>query len=243
MAAIGHSGSKAKAVDLHYAALTAATRATDVRCDPLTADSDLTNIHSACQALGRALGALSEYRADSVQMNAATKKQRTALQGQLAFPSPQLKEAFKAHLRAEAAQAGGGLVEMAVEGELAVRRKNIALALIQAAAAPAYVKLKDFLRRVRADFPDAWVASCGALLDKANAALETQQGIIPQIVKEKWQTALVEAHGGTCIIKSTPTHLLAEANGRQRFIKGQHLYKFTLGTAWSVDLAPLVARQ
>ena len=165
MAASRRCSGKVKVVELHYAALTAATRASNVYCDPLTAASDLPTIQLACQALGRALGGL----ADSLQMSAAAKTQCTALQGMLAYPSPQLKEAFKAHLRAEAAQVDGGLVGVAVEAELAARRETIVGALIQAAAAPAHVKMKDLFRRVRADFSDAWVASCGALLDKANA--------------------------------------------------------------------------
>ena len=116
MAASRRCSGKVKVVELHYAALTAATRATNVYCDPvycdpLSAASDLPTIQLACQALGRALGGL----ADSLQMSAAAKKQCTALQGMLAYPSPQLKEAFKAHLRAEAAQADGGVVEVAVE--------------------------------------------------------------------------------------------------------------------------------
>ena len=120
MAAIGRSHPKAKVSELHYAALTAATRATDVPCAALTTDSDLSTIHSSCQALGRALGAL------DVQMNGATRAQLKALKNELDFPSPPLKEAFKAHLRAEAAQASGGVVEVAVEAELAARRVSIA---------------------------------------------------------------------------------------------------------------------
>ena len=80
MAAIGRSHPKAKVSELHYAALTAATRATDVPCAALTTDSDLSTIHSSCQALGRALGAL------DVQMNGATRAQLKALKNELDFP-------------------------------------------------------------------------------------------------------------------------------------------------------------
>ena len=89
MAAITRFGGKGKVTDLHFAALTVATHAADVRCAPLTADSDLAAIAKACPALARALGELNHD-----QMNKADKDKRKALQGELAFPSPQLKEAF-----------------------------------------------------------------------------------------------------------------------------------------------------
>ena len=242
MAASGQCSGKAKVVELHYAALTAATRATNVYCDPLTAASDLPTIQLACQALGRALGGL----ADSLQMSAAAKTQCTALQGMLAYPSPQLKEAFKAHLRAEAAQADGGVVGMAVEAELAARRETIVGALIQAAAAPAHVKMKDLFRRVRADFSDAWVASCGALLDKANAALEeTEAGKpceIPKPVVYKWQVALRRATRGVSCEFTRKTHLSGTSGGSQRFIKGWHIYKFQLAGASTGSRTPCTPR-
>ena len=222
MAAIGRSHPKAKESELHYAALTEATRA---YCDPLSAASDLPTIQLACQALGRALGGL----ADSLQMSAAAKTQCTALQGMLAYPSPQLKEAFKTHLRAEAAQAGGGLVEVAVEAELAARRVSIASALIKPADAPAHVKQKDLFRRIRDEHSFAWVASCGSLLEKANAALDTLTADgrattqMPPNVVDKWQVALFAAHREGCKFK--PRSQCSPP------IKGLHLYCFELAGA------------
>ena len=170
MAAIGRFSSKAKVTELHFTALTDATRATNA---PLTADSDLGAIEVACKALGRTLGAL-----DHVQMSAATKEKRTALKGELDFPSPQLKEAFKAHLRAEAAQAGGGLLELARDAQLAEMRQVIVGLLLQPADAPAHVKQKDLFRRIHTEHYTAWVASCSSMLelDTADAAIEASGG-------------------------------------------------------------------
>ena len=81
---------------------------------------------------------------------------------------------------------GGGLVEAAVEAELAVRRAAIIGVLIKPAAAPTHIKQKDLFRRIRAEYPDAWVASCGALLEKADAALDTLNAEIPKAVVYKW---------------------------------------------------------
>ena len=234
MAAIGQYSGKAKLTEMHFAALTEATRAADVDCTPLTAESDLPAIDAACKALGRALGAL-----DDRKMDKPTKTQRTALKGVLDFPSPQPKAAFKAHLRAEAAQAaqtGGGLVEKAVEAELAARRETVVIALIQPAAAPAHVKMKDLFRRFRDAYTDAWVASCGAaLLERANAALEeTEAGKrreIPKAVVDKWQQALLAVHGDGCKFKDRTVI--------KPPIKGNHLYKFELaGTAQPAPPAP-----
>ena len=223
MAAITRFGGKGKVTDLHFAALTVATHAADVRCAPLTADSDLAAIAKACPALARALGELNHD-----QMNKADKDKRKALQGELAFPSPQLKEAFRAHLRAEAAQAGGGPVEMAVEAELAARRVLIVLALILPAAAPSHVKQKDFFRRIREVYPDAWVASCGVLLAKANAALDTltadgrATAKVPQSVVDKWEAAVLRAYGYE--FKKIPT----ETGSSREKVTGAHLYRFSL---------------
>lgn len=141
----------------------------------------------------------------------------------LAYPSPELLATFATALRPQ----GGGQVEMAVEAELAARRKDIVLGLIRAATAPAHVKLKDLLRRIREDFPDAWVESCGALLAKANAALDTltedgrATGQVKPIVVAKWQEALIAVHGECCKFKS-------ESQGTHKKIHGAHIYRFEL---------------
>jgi hypothetical protein len=103
--------------------------------------------------------------------------------------------------------------------------------LIKPAAAPAYVKQKDLLRHIRDAYPDAWVASCGALLEKADAALEeTEAGTrreIPKTVVDKWQAAFLKEHGKDCTLKNI-THLSGSSGGGQRKIKGWHIFKFEL---------------
>jgi len=130
-------------------------------------------------------------------------------------------------------------VETAVEAELAVRRALIAGVLIKPAAAPAYVKQKDLFRHIRDAYPDAWVASCGALLEKADAALDTLNAEIPKAVVDKWKAALsdhFEPRGVSCeFTYRTQT---------KPQIKGLHLYKFDFaGATSSWGLGPLVAQQ
>ena len=205
-----------KKFELQFTALITATRSRDVACEPLTADSERPAVEKACETLADELGNVR-------RLSKELKARRDALQSLLAYPPPQLVDAFIAALSSQ----GGGDVEMAVEAELAVRRVNIALALIKAAAAPAHVKLKDLFRRIRDGFPDAWVASCGALLAKANAALDTvtadgrATGQVPSSVVAKWETALIAAHGEGCKFKS-------ESQGTHKKIKGAHIYRFEL---------------
>ena len=207
---------KEKPFELHFAALIKATRSRAVRCDPLTADSDPPALERGCEALAAALGTVRG-------LTPKQKESRGILQGLLAYPSPQLLVAFATALGPQ----GGGQVEMAVEAELAARRAVIVSDLIQPAAAPAHVKQKDLFRRIREDFPDAWVASCGALLAKANAALDTLTADGRATVKDpprvvgKWEVALSAAHGDGCKFKS-------ESQGTHKKIHGAHIYRFEL---------------
>ena len=115
-----------KKFELHFTALITATRSRDVACEPLTADSERPAVEKACETLADELGNVR-------RLSKELKARRDALQSLLAYPPPQLVDAFIAALSSQ----GGGDVEMAVEAELAVRRVGIALALIKAAAAPA----------------------------------------------------------------------------------------------------------
>ena len=231
-AAIERFSGKGKVSDLHFPALTEATR---VLCEPLTADSDLCAIGEACKVLGVGIAALLE--------DVETQRGAASLKAELDYPSLELKKAFKAHLRAEAEQADGGLVGKAIEAELAARRGVIAYALIKPAdndVPGAHVKMKDLFRRIRAECPDAWVASCGSLLEKADAALEeTEAGKrrrVPEAVIDKWQAALV-ACGVSCKFKQI-THLSGASGGNQHSIKGWHIIKFQLAGASTYPMYP-----
>ena len=200
-----------KVGDLNFTALTAATHAPDVDCNPLTAESDSTAIKAACEALGRAL----EGARQESQLPADREKKRAGLlQACLAYPMPKLKKAFMAHLQEEAALEGGGWrVESAFEAMLAARMQVIVSELVKPATEPRansddYVEMKRLFRAICKNYNDEWVASCGSDtdLDKANAAVldldEGQRLEIPNAVKDKWQAALRAVHGEKCKFKN-----------------------------------------
>ena len=201
-----------KVGDLNFTALTDATHAPDVDCNHLTAESNITAIKVACEALGRALKALGA-RLES-QLPADREKKRAQLQACLAYPLPKLKKAFMAHLQEEAALEGGGRrVETAFEAMLAARMQVIVSGLVKPATVPRansddYVEMKRLFRAICKNYNDEWVASCGSDtdLDKANAAVldldEGQRLEIPNAVKVKWQAALCAVHGEKCKFKN-----------------------------------------
>ena len=72
------------------------------------------------------------------------------------------------------------------------------------------------------------MASCGAELNQANAAIDlTDNGkentrMVPASVVDMWQQELHSAHGAGCVFKKK-THIKKKTE-----IKGWHLYKFVL---------------
>ena len=205
-----------KKFELHFTALITATCSPDVRCEPLTADSERPTVKKACEMLAVELGKVRRLPKE-------LKARRETLQSLLAYPPPQLVDAFIAALSSQ----GDRGVEMAFKDELAARRVDIVSGLIRPAAAPAHVKQKDLFRRLRDEYPSAWVASCGTLLAKANAALDTltadgrATGQVPPSVVAKWQEALIAVHGEGCEFKP-------ESQGTHQKIKCAHIYRFEL---------------
>ena len=128
-----------KLLELPFAALTAATRTSHVDCTPLTCDSDKEAITAACKAIAASL----EDEDDK----------ELKLKCLLAFPSPDLVDAFAASLRVQ-----DGELAQATERQLAVIRVQIVTNMIKAAPRPANVKMKDLFRRIKSDHPDVWAS-------------------------------------------------------------------------------------
>ena len=133
--------------DLHFTALAKATRAPDVLCEPLTADSDVPAIESACEALA---ARLSPNGTPPLIVEKDFKMAQKKLVSLLAYPDQTLLNAFAATLCGPQ----GGEVEQAVERELAVRRVSIVGLVIAPAPSPAHVKMKDLFRFIREHYPD-----------------------------------------------------------------------------------------
>ena len=74
------------------------------------------------------------------------------------------------------------------------------------------------------------MASCGAELNQANAAIDlTDNGkentrMVPASVVDMWQQELHSAHGAGCVFKKKTS----SRSGGGWAIKGWHLYKFVL---------------
>ena len=87
-----------------------------------------------------------------------------------------------------------------------------------------------------------WAASAGNELPKANAAIDLNDPktkarrlgentlTVPPSVVEKWQAALLEAHGPACVFKRK------ERLGAK--INGQHIYQFVLAGAQRLSMHP-----
>lgn len=213
-----------KKYEMNFTALIDATRADDVKCEPLTVDSDDDAIKKACWALAAKLETMTSLNNKEYRTN----KQK--LHSLLAFPQPQLIATFGKELRSESQV---GAPEQAMERELSMRRQSIVSSMITQAPTPAHVKQKYLLRCIRTDYPDAWMASCGTELEKANAALDNNRMELPPSVVEKWQDALLVVHGTTCKFKKqTKTN-----NGHR--ICGNHIFKFQMSSPAALASASL----